>query len=167
MYLKTIAAAAALAATGFAAPAMAQEAGATILDNAGGTVGTVVANDGTTVVIDTGAHQVPLGVGSFVESGGNFILGATKAELDTMMDAAVAQREAALAAALVEGAAVITADALPLGTVATVEEDSVVLTYEAAPLTLPKTLFAVDGEGALIVRANHASIVAAIEAAVS
>lgn len=167
MRLKTIAATVAIAAAAFATPAMAQEAGATIMDNAGGTVGTVVSNDGSTVVVDTGAHQVPLGAGSFVESEGTFILGATKVELDTMMDAAVAQRQAALAAALVEGAAVVTADAMPLGTVTTVEEESVVLTYEAAPLTLPKTLFAVDGEGALIVRANHASIVAAIEAAVS
>lgn len=167
MRFKTIAAAGAVAAMAVSAPAMAQDVGATIMDDKGGTVGTVVSTDGTTIVVDTGAHKVPLGADSIVESEGTFIIGATKAELDATMAAFAAEREAALAAALVEGAAVLTADAQPLGTVATVEEEAVVVTYEAAPLTLPKTLFVLDGEGALVVRANHAAIVAAIEAAAS
>jgi len=165
MRFKTITAAVALTAAAFATPAMAQDVGATIMGNDGNPVGTITARDDTTVVLDTGAHQVPLGPDMFAQVDGNWSINTTKTELDAMMDEMKAQQQAALAAALVEGAAVVTADAQPLGTIETIEAEAIVLTYEEAPLTLPKDLFALDGNGAVMVLAELSAIKAALEAA--
>ncbi len=162
MRLKTMTTAAALTVAAFAAPAIAQEAGASIMGNDGKVVGTVASNDGTTVMLDTGAHQVPLGPDMFAQADGAWSINTTKTDLDTMMDEMKAQQMAALEAALVEGAAVVTADAMPLGTIEMIEPEAIVLTYKEAPLTLPKNLFALDGNGAVMVLANHSAIMAAM-----
>ncbi len=165
MRFKTITAAAAFAAVALATPAMAQDVGASIMGNDGNVVGTISANDGTTVVLDTGTHQVPLGPDMFAQADGIWSVNTTQAEVNAMMDEMVAQRQAMLAAALVEGAPVVTVDAQPLGTIETIEAEAIVLTYEETPLTLPKDLFAVDGEGTVMVLAELSAILEAMEAA--
>lgn len=75
--------AAAAMATAFAAPAMAQDAGVTIVGNDDIEIGTVASNDGSTVVVDTGTHQIPLGTDAFAEREGVWTLNTTKVELDT------------------------------------------------------------------------------------
>lgn len=158
-------AAAALAGTAFAVPAVAQDVGATVMGNDDAAVGTVLSNDGITVVLDTGTHQVPLGPDAFAEREGAWTLNTTQAELDTAWAAIVAEQEAALAAALVVGAPVITADAQELGTVDEINEDAVVVTHADTPLALPRNLFSVDPEGKLMVLANMADIMAAMNGA--
>ncbi|AKQ42448.1 hypothetical protein CP97_11025 [Aurantiacibacter atlanticus] len=154
--------AAAAMATAFAAPAMAQDAGVTIVGNDDIEIGTVASNDGSTVVVDTGTHQIPLGTDAFAEREGVWTLNTTKVELDTAWAQIVAEQEAALAAAIVVGADVITADAQALGTIETVNADDVVLTHADQPMTLPKNLLALDEEGKLMVLANMADIMAAV-----
>ncbi|RPF72354.1 hypothetical protein [Aurantiacibacter spongiae] len=163
--MKRLAFTAAALATLAAAPVAAQDAGTTIMGNDDAAVGTVLSNDGTTVVIDTGTHQVPLGTAAFAETDGTWTLNTTKAELDTAYGDLMAQQQAALDAALVEGAAVATADAMPLGTVESLDEANVVVVTEAGPMSLERAMFAVGDNGGLMVLANHADIMAALEQA--
>ena len=73
---------------------------------------------------------------------------------------------ARLEAALVPGTAVVTADAKALGAIDMIDGENVVVKGENDFIvTLPKDMFAVNAEGALMARANHADILAAIEAA--
>ncbi len=173
-----IAAAAALALAPMAAQA--QDVGATVMGNDGNAIGTVLSNDGTTAVVDTGTYEVPLPVDSFGTSEAGPTLNITKPQLEEMMAAQVAAQEAAAAeaaaaqaaaeaemaaaveAALVPGAEVITADAQELGTVDELLDGNVVLSVEGELLTLPRNLFAVDADGQLMALANLADIQAAM-----
>ncbi|MBH5323053.1 hypothetical protein [Aurantiacibacter sediminis] len=159
-----IAFAAAAAAIAFSTPAMAQDVGTDIVGNDEAVIGTVEQNDGTTVVVNTGTYQVPLGTDAFAETDGVWTLNTTKAELETAYGAIMAEQEAALAAALVPGTAVATVDAQALGVIEEVGEDAVLLADGEERIALPLNLFALDAEGALIVLANHADIMAALEA---
>ena len=146
--------------------ALAQDVGATIMGNNDAAVGTVVSNDGSNVVIDTGKHKVPLATASFAENEGVWSVNITKGELDAMMDEAQAEAAAKLEAALVEGAQVVTADAQVLGAVDTIDGTNVVIKGDNDFIvTLPREMFAVDANGALMALANHADIIAALEAA--
>ncbi|MFN2100107.1 hypothetical protein [Altererythrobacter sp. MF3-039] len=163
-----------------ASPAMAQDVGSTVMGNDDAPIGQVIANDGTTVTIDTGMHQVPLPANAFGTGEAGPTLNISKTQLDEMMTAQLAQQEAAMAeaqaaaeaeaaaklqAALVVGAPVITADEQPLGMVDEFIGDNVIVKAEDETLvTLPRNLFGVDGEGALMALANHADIMAALEA---
>ena len=165
-----IALAAAAAAIAFSTPAMAQDVGTEIIGNDDAPVGTIDANDGANAVLNTGTYEIPLPLNSFAERDGVWTMNMTKADLEAawanVLAEAEAEAEAALAEAMVEGATVASADAMPLGTVATVNEAEVVIASETdAMITLPKDLFALDAEGTLVVMANHADIMAAINAA--
>ncbi len=184
-----LAAALALASTAMTAvPAAAQAAatldvGTTVMGNDGNPVGTIASNDGATVVVDTGAHQVPLGADSFGTSEAGPTLNITKTQLDDMMTAqlaaqaeaqaaaeAAAAEQAALAAAaleeaLVVGAPVITADAQPLGMVDEIDGEKVVIKGDVIELvTLTKDLLTLDAEGQIMALANFADIQAAVSA---
>jgi len=173
-----LAAAAALALAPMAAQA--QDVGATVMGNDDNAIGQVTSNDGTTVVVNTGTYEVPLPVDSFGTSEAGPTLNITKVQLEEMMaqqvaaqqqaeaerQAAIAAQEAemaaALEAALVPGAAVITADAQALGTVGELLDGNVVVSKDGELVTLPSELFAVDAEGQLMVLANLADIEAAM-----
>lgn len=165
-FTKALLAAGALSLASVSGAALAQDAGVTVMGNDEAAVGTVVSNDGSNVVIDTGKHQVPLAADSFVENEGVWSVNITKGELDAMMDQALAEAAAKRDAALVEGAQVVTADAQVLGAVDTIDGTNVVVKGDNDfVVTLPKDMFAVDANGALMARANHADIMAALEAA--
>lgn len=144
--------------------AQAQDVGATVMGNDGNPIGAVLSNDGTTVMLDTGKHQVPLGAEMFGSDETGPTLNITKAQLDEMMDAQLAAAAAALDAALVEGAAVVTADAQPLGAVEEIDGDNIVITHGDDQVTLPKNLLAVDANGQLMALANMSDIEAAMAA---
>jgi hypothetical protein len=100
------------------------------------------------------------------ENAGVWSVNITKGELDAQMDQAVAEAAARLEAALVPGTAVVTADAKPLGAIDMIDGGNVVVKGENDFIvTLPKDMFAVNAEGALMALANHADILAALEAA--
>ena len=166
----------AIAATPIAANA--QDAGTTIYGNDDAPVGTVESNDGTTVLVDTGAHKAPLPANLLAENAGKWSVNATKAQIDGMMAQQVAQQQAAadaqaaseaeaaakLDAAISVGTAVITADAQPLGTISELIDANVVVTNEEVGLvTLPRNFFALDAEDQLVARANLADILAAVQ----
>lgn len=158
--------------------AIAQDAGVTVFGNDDAPVGTVTSNDGTTVVIDTGKHKAPLPANLLAEREGKWTINATQAQVNQLMDQQVAQANAAaeaqaaaeaasaakLDAALTVGTAVITADAMPLGTISELDEANVVVTNDEVGLvTLPRGFFALDADNQLVARANLADIMAAVQ----
>ena len=148
--LAILAAAPIMAATPIAASA--QDVGATVYGNDDAPIGTVTANEGGVVTVDTGKHSAPLPANLLAEREGNWTVNATKAQIDGMMDAQVAAANQARDAALVEGAAVVSADGMPAGTVYTVDDaDTAIVRSEAGIITLTRDTFTVDPSGALMV----------------
>lgn len=150
-FAKLAIAATAIAAIPFAANA--QDAGTTIYsqEETPTEVGTVVSNDGTTVVVDTGKHKAPLPAGYFAEREGNWTINATKGQINQMMDQQVAAANEARDTALVKGAAVLSADGMPAGIVYTIDtEDTVIIQNENGIVTLTREAFAADESGALV-----------------
>ncbi|MEO1220272.1 MAG: hypothetical protein AAFY42_02820 [Pseudomonadota bacterium] len=151
--------AAAIAATPIAASA--QDSGATVFGNDDAPVGTVESNDGTTVVIDTGKHKAPLPANLLAEREGKWTINATQGQINQLMDQQVAQAAQARDAALVEGAAVMSADGQPSGTIYTIDsEDTVILKNTSGIVTLKRDSFAVDANGALMALYTAAQLTA-------
>lgn len=157
----TAAAIAAFAAT----PALAQDVGATVFGNDNGEIGTVSSNDGTTVVLTVGEYQIALPANLFGTSDAGPTLNVTRDQLVQLHEQQLAEAAAALEAALVEGAEVVTADPQPLGTIETIDGENIVIAREDESLvTLPKDLFMVDPSGALMARIMMADLEAALAA---
>ena len=162
-FAKLAVAAVALAAT----PALANDqvvAGATVTGPEGNTVGTIVAVENGQAILDTGKHEVPLGVDMYGEGETGPTITVTKAQLDSMMDAQLAEAEAQLDASLVTGAAVIDAEQAPLGTIIEIDGDNVVIARggdEMDRVTLLREYFAV-GDNGLMARLTNAQIEAAM-----
>lgn len=151
-----------LASAMIAAPLAAQDAGVTIYSQVDDSeVGTIVSNDGTTVMLDTGTYKAPLQPGYFAEREGKWTINAKKDQINAMMKAQVDAANAKRDAALVEGAAVVSADGAPAGTVYTVDsEDTVIVQNEAGIVTLTRESFAVNEAGALMALYTGAQLAA-------
>ena len=161
-FAKLAVAAVALAAT----PALANDqvvAGATVTGPEGNTVGTIVSVDNGQAVLDTGKHQVPLGVTMYGQGENGPTITVTKAQLDEMMDAQLAEAAAKRDAALVVDAAVLSADGQPVGTVYTVDTaDMVIIKNDTKIVTLKRDAFALDANGALMVLYTAGDLTAAM-----
>lgn len=149
-FAKLVLLATTLSVTPFAANA--QDAGTTVysqIDDS--TVGTIESNDGTTAILDTGAYKAPLPVGTYAMREGKWTINATKEQIDGMMAQQVAAAEAKLAAVLVDGTAVVSADKMPVGTVLAMdpEKDQYLVENDTGIITLKREHFAVDADGAL------------------
>ena len=161
-FAKLAVAAVALAAT----PALANDqvvAGATVTGPEGNTVGTIVSVDNGQAVLDTGKHKVPLGVAMYGQGENGPTITVTKAQLDEMMDAQLAEAAAKRDAALVVDAAVLSADGQPVGTVYTVDTaDMVIVKNDTKIVTLKRDAFALDANGALMVLYTAGDLTAAM-----
>ena len=149
----------AMAATPIAANA--QDAGTTVYGNDDAPVGTVESNAGGIVTVDTGSYKAPLPANLLAEREGKWTVNATKAQIDGMMkqqqDAANAKRDEAL----LVGAAVVSADGMPAGTIYTIdEEDTVIVQNETGIVTLTREAFAVNESGALMALYSAEQLVA-------
>ncbi len=142
----------ALAATPIAASAADVATGATVFGPEGNEVGTIENVANGQAILDTGKHKVPLGVDSFGEGETGLTITVTKTQLNALMDEQVAAAHAKRDAALLEGAAVLTADGQTAGMVKSIdaEADVVVVERDAGLVTLKREHFAVDGNGALM-----------------
>jgi len=133
------------------AAANAQDVGATVYGNDGNPIGTVEAVEEGVVVIDTGKHKAPIPANLIGAGDTGPSINATKGQIDAMMDAQVAEANAKRDAALVEGAAVVSADGVPAGTIYTIDsEDAVIIKNDAGIVTLTRESFAVNPEGMLM-----------------
>jgi preprotein translocase subunit YajC len=139
----------ALAVTPIAANA--QDVGTTVYGNDDAPIGTVEANAEGVVTVNTGKHMAPLPANLLAEREGKWTVNATQVQINGMMDQQVAQANAARDAALVQGAAVMSADGMPAGTIYTIDsEDVVIVKNEAGIVTLTREAFAADANGALM-----------------
>ena len=170
-FAKITAAAAALALTSVAAqaqeaaPAVELSTGATVTGNDGNAIGTIAEVSEAAVLVDTGTYKIALPGNAFGAGDAGPTLNITKTALEEAYAAQLAQAEQALAAALVVGANVQTADPQPLGTIDTIDGENVVLVRtDESKVTLPKDMFAVDGEGNLIARITMAQLEEALAA---
>ena len=141
----------ALAATPIAAQATEVTVGATVTGPEGNAVGTIESVANGQAVLDTGKHKVPLGLDAFGQGEAGPTITVTKTQLDSMMDEQLAAAHARRDAALVAGAAVMSADGIPSGTIYTVDDaDTAIVQGDAGILTLTRDAFAVDANGNLM-----------------
>lgn len=142
----------AMAATPIAAHAADVTAGAMVYGPEGNEVGTIESVADGQAVLDTGKHKVPLGVASFGEGETGLTITVTKAQINQMMDEQVAAANAQRDAALLVGAAVMTADGQAAGMVKEIDDeiDAIVVERETGLVTLKREHFAVDGNGGLM-----------------
>ncbi|GGD97745.1 hypothetical protein GCM10011515_16880 [Tsuneonella deserti] len=151
MKFHRFAATAALAAASLATAAAAQVAvGSTVYGPQGGEVGTIVSVENGTATVDTGANKAALPESAFGKGDKGPTITVTKAQLDEMVAGQLAQAKAAVDAALVAGAAVVSAKGAALGTIKSVDGDAVVLESAAGPVALKREHFALDAQGALM-----------------
>ncbi len=142
-----------VAATSLASAAHAAEAvtvGATVYGPEGNAVGTVESVADGVVTLDTGKHRAPLPANAFGSSEQGPTITVTKAQLDTMLDEQVAAANARRDAALIASAAVIAADNQPLGTIDSVDGDTIVVMRGSGKVSLLREHFAVDSNGRLM-----------------
>ena len=134
-------------------------AGATVTGNDDVQIGTVEAVTEDAVLVDTGSYKIPLPTNAFAKAENGFTLNITKTALEQAFAAQQAEMEAKLTAAFVEGAAVQTADAQPLGTIDTIENGNAIITRtDDTKVTLPEDMFMVDPQGALTARITMAAL---------
>ena len=137
-----------------AAPALAAagdvSVGATVYGPQGEAVGKIVSVENGTAVLDTGKHKVPLGVDMYGKGETGPTITVTKVQLDTMVDQQMAAANAKRDAALIPGAAVMTADGAELGTIAEVDGNQIVIDRageDAGQVNLLREYFAATDAG--------------------
>lgn len=176
----------AIALASFSYAGVAQDVGQTVYGNDGNPIGIIESVTDGVATVNTGKHEAPLPINLFGQGENGPSINATKAQIDAMMDArmaeierqaaeaaaaqAAAEAEAAarLQAALIIGNQVLTADGILLGLVDELAGDNVVIkNAEEKLITLPSTLLSADTEGQLTALANYADIMAAVQATTS
>jgi hypothetical protein len=121
--------------------------GATVFGPQGNQVGTIEQVDAQTVIVNTGKHKVPLGHEAFGASDKGPTITVTKAQLDEIVDKQIAEATAKRDAALVAGAAVVSAKSMPLGTVDSVDGDTVILARNDKKVALKREHFGMSDKG--------------------
>jgi len=132
--------------------ANAQDVGTTVFGNDDAPIGTVEANDGSVVTVDTGKHNAPLPANLLAEREGKWTVNATQAQINQMMDQQVAEANAKRDAALIKGAMVMSADGQPAGTVYTIDNsvDAIIVERDGGIITLKREHFAINPTGQLV-----------------
>ncbi|WP_370179458.1 hypothetical protein [Alteriqipengyuania sp.] len=138
--------------------------GATVYGPEGEVVGTIDSMEDGVVVINTGDYSIPMGEGSFAAGENGPKVSVTKEQIDNYARKQEAELAAKVNAALVADAMLLSADGLEVGTVTSVEADTVLVKIDDKPATFGRDQFAVNDEGALIVLINKADLLAALSA---
>jgi hypothetical protein len=143
--------------------AIAQDVGTTIYGNDGNPIGTVEQKNDSVIVINTGKHKAPVPVSLIFEGETGPAVNATKDQVDAMMDKQVAEAAAKRDAALVAGAAVVSINGNPAGTLSKVDLAADVITLDSpdGPIVLKKEYFAVNPQGQLMALVTREQIAAA------
>ena len=137
----------ALAAMTIATPSTAQTAGMQVVDTTGGAVGTVVSVSGDNVVIKTDKHQVALPKTSFTAHEGKLLFGMTQAQLNAETEKSLAAAAASIAA----GATVKGSAGAVVGTIDTLDAESVTIKLQSGSLIrVPRSGVAAGGDGVVV-----------------
>jgi len=160
--------AAALIAMPLAAPAAAQapqrpaaaqpslSVGATVTDDTGGEVGTIIAISGDTLTLRTDRHEVRLPVSSFRPTATTVRFGMTRAQLNAAVEAAEARADAAFAV----GSPVRDRDGASVGTVAALDAEMATIQLAAGRVRVPRDGLRATPSG-LVIGATLAELEAA------
>lgn len=131
-------------------PGAALAVGGAVYGPTGEEVGTVEAITGDAVVLNTGTAKATLAKASFGTSAKGVTIGMTKAQLEAAVQQAQAQASATLDSKLTPGTAVRSKDGQPIGKIASISGDSVVLDRTEGPVTLKKEMFTADQQGVML-----------------
>ena len=124
--------------------------GTKVLDPQGNPVGTIASVAGDSIVVDTGTAKATLARSSFGTSPNGPTIAMTKAQLEAAVQQASAQASAATDSALTPGADVRSKDGQPVGKIASVSGDNVVVDRSGGPVTLKKANFTADAQGPVL-----------------
>ena len=147
--------------------AAAVTAGATVYGNDGIEIGTVESVQGETAILVVDGMKAPVPAAAFGAGEKGTTLNATKTQIVGMLQAAHKEALAARDAALVVGAAAVTAKNAPLGTVLEINGDNVIIARggdETKKITLLREHFAAGPNGELMALLTNAQIDAAMAA---
>lgn len=124
-------------------------AGATVYGPQGEVVGTIEGIVDGIATLDTGMHKAPLPLNAFGQGETGPTITVTREQLNQLIEQQLAQLAQQRDAALVQGAAVLSADNQPLGTVEQVAGDNVIVARPDGETRfgLQRDLFAVDEAG--------------------
>jgi preprotein translocase subunit YajC len=139
--------------------------GAKVFGPAGDQVGTVESISGDNVVVNTGNVRATLARSSFGSGANGPTVGIGKADLEAAVQKAQTQASAATANALTPGAEVKSKDGQPVGKIAKVEGDNVVLDRPSGAVTLSKSQLASDPQQGLMLAMTAAEFEAAAKSA--
>jgi preprotein translocase subunit YajC len=129
-----------------APPAPAVKVGMKVVDTANAEVGMIVARNDTTVTLKTDAHEIPLSSSSFTVQGGKAYFGMTRAQVNAEYEKGMAAAQASL----VPGAVVKGLNGNRLGTIASIDEQKVVLKLDSGQsVELPRSGIAGRADGAV------------------
>jgi preprotein translocase subunit YajC len=128
------------------ASASAVKVGMKVVDTANAEVGMIVARNDTTVTLKTDAHEIPLSSSSFTVQGGKAYFGMTRAQVNAEFEKSMAAAQASL----VPGAVVKGLNGNRLGTIASIDEQKVVLKLDSGQsVELPRSGIAGRADGAV------------------
>lgn len=141
-----------VAAVAQTAPASASsQIGKAVVDPKGGPIGTVIGVKGNILVVKTDRLEASLPVTSFTEQGGKLYFGMTRDELNSAIEKAAVEQQAAIAAALSPGATVRGSAGNEIGKIDAIDEQfaTVVLT-NGKKVRIPRSAIAGTPKGAVI-----------------
>lgn len=164
MKYRIFAAALAAATLPLAAPLSAQEAlavGDVVTGPEGNDVGTITKIENGTASLDTGNYDVALPVTSFGTSADGPTITVTKAQLDGMVEAQMEDMSEVRDSLLVAGATVSARGGDMLGTIESVEGDTVTVAHSDGPIVLERSMFTAR-DGALFTRYTAEQIADAV-----
>jgi len=126
--------------------------GTSVTDSTGAAVGTVTSVSAGIAVVDTGAVKASIPVSSFGKSDKGLVLGMSKAQLEAAARGAQAAPgvPAQAQAELKPGTAVLDATGGSVGTIASVDADTVTVATPNVKARLPKSSLALGPKGAVI-----------------
>lgn len=147
------------------AVASALAVGATVYAPDGSEVGTIESMPGGNVVLFTGNNRATLPASALGMNETGLLIGMTKAQLDAAVEAAEAKANAAIDAALVPDAQIMSKDGVAIGSIQKVEGDNVTIDLPAgSAITLQKEHLNVR-DGNLMLFMTAAEFQAAVDAA--
>lgn len=163
MKFKTaLAAAAALTLATAAHAQMGPEVGATIYTAEGEEVATIESLVDGVAVVNTGTYTGSIPASALGEGPEGPVISVTKMQLNQLFAEQQEQQAAARDAALVADAAVVTANAVPVGTIETIDGDNIILAMTDGSVALMRENFAADAEGNLVVLFTQSQLLAAL-----
>ena len=146
------------AATAPATGAASVTAGAAVVDTTGAAVGTIESVSGDNAILSTGTVKAAVPVSSFAKGANGLVIGITKADLESKVQAATKPTE------ITAGMAVSGPGGAAVGKVDSVNGDMITVATAKSKAQLPKTAFA-QGPNGLVIGMTADQIDAATKAA--